>query len=259
MLLEGKVAIVSGIGPGMGRDISLRLAAEGADLAIGARTESRLDEVAREVEALGRRVVKVRTDISQDADCAALVERCVAELGGIDILVNNAFHNGTMKRFEDDDLDRWQEVLDVNLLGSLRLTQHAIPALKARGGGSVVMISTMSTRVANPFFASYAASKAGLNAATQALAREHGRDQIRFNCVLPGYIWGDTVRAHFERTARARGVDPQVPYDDVARQIPLGRIPDSHEIAGAVVFFASDLSSCITGQTLDVNGGQVMY
>lgn len=259
MLLEGKVAIVSGIGPGMGRDISLRLAAEGADLALGARTPERLEEVAAEVAALGRRVISVPTDITRDADCAALVERTVAEFGGVDVLVNNAFHTGTMKRFEDDDLDRWQQALDVNLLGSLRLTKQLVPVMKARGGGSVVMISTMSTRVANPAFASYAASKAGLNAATQALARELGADQIRLNSVLPGYIWGDAVRDYFERAAKARGVDQQVMYDEIAAQIPLGRIPDSHEISGAVVFFASELSSCITGQTLDVNGGQVMY
>ena len=191
------------------------------------------------------------------SDCAALVERTVAEFGGVDVLVNNAFHTGTMKRFEDDDLDRWQQALDVNLLGSLRLTKQVVPVMKARGGGSVVMISTMSTRVANPAFASYAASKAGIIGFTRSAAV--GADQIRLNSVLPGYIWGDAVRDYFERAAKARGVDQQVMYDEIAAKIPLGRIPDSHEISGAVVFFASELSSCITGQTLDVNGGQVMY
>jgi len=259
MLLEGKVAIVSGIGPGMGRDISLRLAQEGADLVIGARTRATLESVAAEVEALGRRVLPVPTDITKPEDCQAIVDRAIAEFGGLDVVVNNAFHTGTTTLFEQDDLERWRAPLEVNLLGSLRLTQAAVPALKTRGGGSVVMVSTMSTRVANPTFAAYAASKAGLNAATQGLARELGTYQIRLNCVLPGYIWGEAVRGYLTRLAEARDITADQAYREIADRIPLGRIPDSHEISGAVVFFASSLSSCITGQTLDVNGGQVMY
>jgi NAD(P)-dependent dehydrogenase (short-subunit alcohol dehydrogenase family) len=164
-----------------------------------------------------------------------------------------------MTPFESDDLERWREILEVNLLGTLRLTQAVVPGMKQRGGGSIVMISTMSTRVVNPGFTGYAASKAGLNAAVKGLAKELGPSGIRVNAVLPGFIWGPGVKGYFERQAAQRGVTPEDCYREVAAQIPLRRIPDSWEISGAVLFFASDLSCVVTGQTLDVNGGQVMY
>ena len=258
-MLENRIAIVSGIGPGMGRDISLRLAEHGADLVLAARKPESLERVAREVEALGRRAVCVPTDISRPDDCQQLVDQAVESFGGVDVLVNNAFHAGTFRLFEEDDLDAWRDILDVNLLGSLRLTQNVIPVMKERGGGSIVMISTMSTRVVNPTYSGYAASKAGLNAATQGLARELGRYGIRVNSVLPGYIWGPGVEGHFKDRAAAEGRTPEEIYDEIAELIPLGRIPDSREISGAVLFFASDLSCVVTGQTLDVNGGHVMY
>ena len=259
MLLEGKVAIVSGIGPGMGRSISLALAREGADIVLAARTPEKLEAVAKEVEALGRRATPVPTDLSEASDCKALVERAVEAHGRLDVVVNNAFHTGTGKFFERDDLEGgWRDTLEVNLYGSLRVSQAAIPHLRAQGGGSIVMINTMSIRVVNPTFAAYAASKAALHAATQGMAKELGADQIRVNSVMPGYIMGEAVSGLFERQARKEGISEQAAYDRVASLIPLGRIPTPDEIAGAVLFFASDLSSCITGQSLDVNGGHVM-
>lgn len=257
-MLEGKLAIVSGIGPGMGRDISLRLAEAGADLVLAGRTREKLEGVAREVEALGRKATCVPTDIARTEDCAALVAAAVDAHGRVDVLVNNAFEQGTMTLFEDDDLERWRDTLDVNFFGSMALTQAVVPVMKEQGGGSIVMINTMSIRVVNPGYTAYAASKAALEAATRGIAKELGRYQIRVNSVLPGYIWGDAVRGYLERQAAQRGVAIQEVYDEVASQIPLGRIPDSREIAGAVLFFASDLSCVVTGQSLDVNGGHVM-
>lgn len=258
MLLEGKVAIVSGIGPGMGRDISLRLAEQGADVVLSARTPARMEEVAKEVEALGRRATRVQADISRPEDCERIVQQAVDAHGGVDVLVNNAFHPGNFKLFEDEDLATWREILDVNLLGSLGLTKCVVPLMKARGGGSVVMISTMSTRQVNPGFMGYAASKAALNAATQGLARELGTHGIRVNAVLPGHIWGPSLEGYYASLAEERGTTPEQIYAEVAATILLGRVPNSREIAGAVVFFASELSSVVTGQTLDVNAGQFM-
>ena len=260
MLLEGKVAIVSGIGPGMGRSISLKLAAQGADIVLAARTPAKLEQVAKDVEALGRKATQIVTDLTKPADCRALVARAVETHGKLDILVNNAYHWGTGQLFEKDDLEKgWRDTLEVNLYGSLRVTQAAVPALRAAGGGSIVMINTMSMRVVNPTFSAYAASKAALHAATQGMAGELGVDQIRVNSVMPGYIWGDAVKGLFERQAVAEGISVDEARKRVTANIPLRRIPHPDEIAGAVVFFASDLSSCITGQSLDVNGGHVMY
>jgi NAD(P)-dependent dehydrogenase (short-subunit alcohol dehydrogenase family) len=258
MLLQNRVAIVSGIGPGMGRDISLLFAREGCDLVLSARTPASLDAVATEVRALGRRALSVPTDIARPSDCANLVARAEAEFGRVDVLVNNAYHPGSYELFEHADLTKWRAPLETNVLGTLALTQAVVPLLKRQGGGSIVMVNSMIVRDVLPTMASYAASKGALLAATQGIARELGAYQIRVNSVLPGYIWGATLEGYFAAQAKQRGVDPRVIYDEVAQKIALGRIPHSEEIAGAVLFFASDLSRVVTGQSLDVNGGQVM-
>lgn len=259
MLLDRKVAIVSGIGPGMGRDIALTLARNGADLAIAARRQAGLDAVAEEVRALGRRVIAVPTDITRAEDCARLVAEAHAAFDRVDVLVNNAFHPGGFQLFERAVLDDWRTPFEVNVLGTLRLTQAVVPLMKAQGAGSIVMISSQVIREVMPTMGDYAASKAALMAATQTLARELGPHGIRVNSVVPGYIWGPSLRGWFEHQARQRGVDPQVVHDEVASRIALGKIPDSEEIAGAVLFFASDLARVVTGQSLDVNGGQVFH
>jgi NAD(P)-dependent dehydrogenase (short-subunit alcohol dehydrogenase family) len=259
VLLAGRSAIVSGIGPGMGRDVSLALAREGADLVLAARTEARLDEVAAEVRGLGRRAVCVRADVTRSEDCAAVAGAAVRELGGVDVLVNNAFHAGGFAPFETADLERWREPLEVNLFGTLRLTQAVLPALRARGGGSIVMIGSMIVRDLRPAeMTDYAASKAALLAAARGLARQLGHHRIRVNTVVPGYIWGDALESWLRAQAKARGISFEQARDEIASQIALGHIPGSEEIAGAVVFFASDLSRAVTGQSLDVNGGHFL-
>jgi NAD(P)-dependent dehydrogenase (short-subunit alcohol dehydrogenase family) len=258
MLLENRVAIVSGIGPGMGRDISLAFAREGADLVVAARTREKVEALAKEVEALGRRCIPLPADITQDADCAALAQAAVGEFGRIDVLVNNAFHGGNFRTFEDSEVDAYLTPFKVNTLGSLRLTKAVLPTMKAQQSGSVVMINSMVVREVNPGQSTYGASKGALLLATQGLARELGPYGIRVNSVLPGYIWGPNVQLGFKLEAARRGITEQQAYDEIAAQIPLGKIPDSEEISGAVVFFASDLSRVVTGQTLDVNGGHYM-
>lgn len=258
MLLQDRVAIVSGIGPGMGRDIAVALAREGADVALAARSRSHLEPVVKEVEELGRRALAVETDITSADACQNLVAQTRAEFGRVNVLVNNAYHPGSYDLFENDDLSSWRAPMEVNLFGTLQLTQAVVPALKAEGGGSIVMINSMIVRKVLPTMAGYAASKGALLAATQGLARELGPHQIRVNSVLPGYIWGPNLEAYFKFLAGQRGVDPQLVYDEVASQIALGKIPNSEQISGAVVFFASDLSRVVTGQSLDVNGGQEM-
>ena len=259
MLLEDRIAIVSGVGPGMGREISRALAREGAHIVLAARTPSKLESVAKDVESYGRRALQVPTDITRAEDVERLVAETVREFGRIDILVNNAFHGGTFKRFEDDDVDAYRNVIEVNTLGTLRLTHRVLPTMKEQRSGSVVMINTQAIRDVLPGLASYAASKSALMAATQGIAREMGEFGIRVNSVVPGYIWGPNLQVGFKMEARQRGVDPQVIYDEIAAKIALRRIPDSEEIADSVLFFASDLSRAITGQSLDVNGGHFLH
>jgi NAD(P)-dependent dehydrogenase (short-subunit alcohol dehydrogenase family) len=259
MLLAGRVAIVSGIGPGMGRDVSLALAREGADLAIAARTQASLDGVAAEVAELGRRVVTVPTDVAQPEQARRLADVAHAELGRIDVLVNNAFQSAPYELFETADLDAWRKIFDVNLFGSLALSQAVVPHMKKTGGGSIIMVNTMSMRIIEPRFGGYAASKAALMTAAQTMAKELGPYKIRVNSIVPGYVRGPSLERWFESLARSRGVSPRQVYDEVASRTALGRIPTSAEIAGTVVFFASDLSCAVTGQALDVNCGHYFH
>jgi NAD(P)-dependent dehydrogenase (short-subunit alcohol dehydrogenase family) len=259
MLLQDRVAIVSGIGPGMGRDIALALAREGARLALAARTESKLAEVQGEVKAAGGRAIAVPTDITRPEDCRRLVERTRAEYGRIDVLVNNAFALGGFGELADASAEDYRAPFEVNVVGSMQLTREVLPIMREGGGGSIVMINSMIVRDVLPRMGTYGASKAALMAATQGLAREVGRHGIRVNSVVPGYIWGPSLQAYFAHQAKQRGVDPQVVYDETAAQTALGHIPTSAEIADAVVFFASDLARVITGQSLDVNGGHVFH
>jgi NAD(P)-dependent dehydrogenase (short-subunit alcohol dehydrogenase family) len=255
VLLEGRVAVVSGIGPGMGRDISLALAGAGADLVLGARTPAALDAVAQEVEALGRRALRVPTDVTDPAQCRRLAG-AAGELGRIDVLVNNAFREEDWHRFDGFDVGRWREPFDVNVFGSLQLSQSVVPHMKKVGGGSIIMITTLSIRMLNPVLGGYAASKRSLTSAAQAMARELGRDNIRVNCVAPGHIWGRSLEHYFEFLANRQGVTPRAVYEEIAATTALNHIATSEEIARVVLFFASDLSRVITGQTLDVNCGR---
>lgn len=262
MMLEGKVAVVTGIGPGMGRDISLGLAREGADVVLVARSDKVVPTVAAEVEALGRRAFPVFGNIAKADECTRMAAEIAEAVGDrVDILVNSAFHGGQHERFEDADLSRWHRPMDVNYFGTLQFTQALLPALKAAaavvGDARIVNVNTMSVQLLEAGAGSYAGSKAALGAVTKTLARELGEYGIRVNSVHPGYIWGDSVQIYFEWQASERGGDAtwQDVYDERAAETCLGYLPHSSEISGAVVFFASPLAKCVTGTALPVNAG----
>jgi NAD(P)-dependent dehydrogenase (short-subunit alcohol dehydrogenase family) len=259
MLLENRVAIVSGIGPGMGRDISLALARQGADIVLAARRADMLESVAAELRTLGRKAVCVPTDIAQPVQCHRLVEAALAECGRVDVLVNNAFLGGRYDPIETANMDDWRKVFDVNLFGSIELSKAVVPPMRSSGGGSIIFINSMSMRIIEPRFGGYAASKAALMIAAQTLAKEVGRYKIRVNSVVPGYIWGPALQGYFKQLAQRQGTTAEAVYADIASRTALNHIPNSEEIAGAVVFFASDLSRVITGQALDVNGGHFFH
>ena len=259
MLLKDRVAIVSGIGPGMGRDISLACAREGADIVLAARGAAKLEAVAAEVRARGRRALCVPTDIASGDDCHRLADAAQAEFGRIDILVNNAFKGGLEPLMAEADVNEWRKIFDVNVFGSLQLTQAVIPHMRRRGSGSIVFINSMSMRVIEPKFGGYAASKGALMVAAQTLAKELGPFGIRVNTVVPGYIWGPALQGYFKLLAREQGTTPEAVQAEIAARTALNHIPDSEEIADTVVFFGSDLSRVVTGQALDVNGGHFFH
>jgi NAD(P)-dependent dehydrogenase (short-subunit alcohol dehydrogenase family) len=255
VLLSGKAAIVSGVGPGMGRDIALLFAEHGADVVLGARTVDRVEAVAGEVRALGRKAEVVRLDITDPASCDGAVAAAVGSFGRVDILVNNAFHDGNYKSFEGSDLDDWRTTMDVNLFGSLQMTQAVVPVMREQRDGRVVMVNTLSAHKIQGGRGAYAASKAALENATKTLALELGPHGIRVNGIHPGYIWGPSVQWYFRHLAERRGVTPEQVYREIADETALRYLPDSREIAGSVLFFACDLSKPVTGQSLGVSAG----
>lgn len=257
MLLEGKVGIVSGVGPGLGREIAMAFAREGASVVLGARTESKLRDVADEIEAAGGRAAFAPTDITDVSQCRRLVATAVDRFGHVDALVNNAFVPDAFLRFEDVDLGAWRRIVDVNLFGSLQLTKEVIEPMKAQGGGSIVFVNSMVVRKVLPNQGGYAVSKGALLTAAQVLAIELGGYGIRVNSIVPGWMKGPNVDIYLEFTAKARGTTVEDEEARLAKQIPLGFVPPDDDCANAAVFLASDAARVITGQALHVNGGEV--
>ncbi len=256
-LLSGKVCIVSGVGPGLGRQAARALAAHGADLVLAARRQSSLEEVRDEVQEVGARALVVPTDIKDPEACARVASAAVEEFGGVDVLVNNAFRMDVFQSFEEVDLALWRKIMDINLFGSLQMTRAVLPAMRERGGGSVVMVASMVARQPQPAQGGYAISKGALLTATRVLAYELGPSNVRVNAVVPGWMAGPSVDIYIEMTSTGRGVPAQVVADELNARVPLGRIPSDADVAGAIVYLASDLSSAMTGQALDINGGEI--
>jgi NAD(P)-dependent dehydrogenase (short-subunit alcohol dehydrogenase family) len=255
MLLQDKVVIVSGIGPGLGRSIAIRSAEQGADVVLAARTESRLEEVAKEVTALGRRAVAVPTDVTDPAAAERLVAATLDAFGRADALVHNALAMPPIKDLGVVDLDAVRISFDTNVLAALRLTRLFTPAL-IESAGSVTMINSMVVRFSQRTMGPYKMTKAALLAAAQSLASELGPQGVRVNSVAPGHIWGDSLQWYFGYLAKKRGVEPQEIYDETAANTDLRRLPLPDEIADAVVFLSSPMARAITGQCIDVNCGE---
>ena len=256
-LLSGKVCVVSGVGPGLGRQAALALAAHGADLVLAARRHATLDDVLAAVTPSGTRAIAVPTDITDPEACAKLMATATEEFGGIDVLVNNAFRFDAFQSFEEVDLAKWRKIMDTNLFGSLQMTRAALPSMRERGGGSVVMVASMVARQPQPVQGGYAISKGALLTATRVLAYELGPSNVRVNAVVPGWMSGPSVDIYIEMTSTGRGVPAQAVIDELNARVPLGRIPSDEDVAGAIVYLASDLSRAMTGQALDTNGGEI--
>ncbi len=241
--LSGKTALVTGSTRGIGRAIAESLAAAGARVAVVGRDKSRADEAAA---AIGSGAQGFACDVSDVAQVTALIEDVEKALGGIDILVNNAglTRDNIMLRLKDDD---WDAVLNANLRGAFATIRAAVRGMMKRRSGRIINIASIVGLIGNKGQTNYAASKAGLIGMTKSVAREFASRGILANVVAPGCIDTDMTGA---LTAEQRAV--------LAAQIPLERLGSAADVAAAVLFLASDLSSYITGQVLVVDGGMVM-
>lgn len=254
-LLQDKVIVLSGVGPGLGRSLGEEAARMGADLVLASRTESRLEKMAEVVRGLGRRALVVPTDITDEAQRAALVEASLAEFGRVDCLINNAFGIPPMDPLTTLDVEALRAAQETNVFAPLRLSALFADAL-AEAKGSVININSCVLYSSQPEFAGYKLSKGTLAHMSSSLATELGPRGIRVNSVAPSYIYEDVNRAYFDWLADESGRTHEEVYAEKAEPTDLKRLATPEEVARAALFFASDLASAVTGQTLNVDCGE---
>ena len=247
MTLDGRVAIVTGGAMGIGFAVAETLIERGAAVLIADREGA--TAAAGRLTASGRRVLGLAVDVASEADTAAMVARAEAELGGVDILVNNAavFSTLTPQPFEAIDPAAWRRVMDVNVMGVFLACRATLPAFKRRGGGRIINIASGVAFKGNPYMAHYVASKGAVVSLTRALATELGPHNVLVNAVAPGFTLSDGVRRNETLIA---GVQERS-----VRTRALARDMVPADLVGAVAFFAGPDSAFITGQTLVVDGG----
>lgn len=252
--LEGRVALVTGASRGIGRAIALRLAREGADVAVNYRRDAdAAGEVVSAIEAMGRRALAYAASVDQVDQCAAMVEAVVADLGGIDILVNNAGIASRGQSVADTDPAELERVIRTHALAPHWLTKFALPSMRARardtGRGDIVMISSVATLGHAANGAPYTMGKAAMEALALTLAKEERGNMIRTNIVAPGLTATDMG----ERLARAtRGISD---IRELDAQSPFGRVSTPDDVAGAVAWFVSADAGYVNGQKINLHGG----
>jgi 3-oxoacyl-[acyl-carrier protein] reductase len=246
MSLAGKIALVTGAAQGIGRDIALGLAADGADIAVCDVNLEAAQKTAGDIEAKGRKSLALKANVAATADVTAMIDQVVEKLGRIDILVNNAgiTRDGLILRMKDED---WDLVLSINLKGAFLCTKSALKYMSKQRTGTIINIASIVGAMGNAGQANYVASKAGLIGLTKTIAREYANRNVTANAVAPGFI----------DTAMTKALSEQV-RTDLAKQIPLGRLGSSEDVANAVRFLASPAAAYITGQVIHVNGGMYM-
>lgn len=247
MLLDGKIALVTGASRGIGRAVAIALAKEGAAVAVNyAGNAKAAEEVKEIIEQMGGKAITIQADISDEKAAADMVARTIAELGGLDILVNNAgiTRDNLFIRMKADE---WNAVINTNLTGLFNCAQPAAKYMMKKRTGRIINMSSVSGIMGNMGQVNYSAAKAGVIGFTKSLARETAARGITVNAVAPGFIATDMTAAM-----------PEKAQEKVLTMIPMGKMGQPEDIANAVLFLASEKASYITGQVISVNGGMVM-
>jgi len=250
-LLDGKVAIVTGVGPGIGQAAAVMFAEHGAKVALGARSEEKLQALASEIGA--DTALAHVTNIADADSCNALAQATLGRFGRIDCLVQNAFMHPPFNTIEESDPEEWRRSFKVNVIGTLQMCQAVLPHMK--DGASIIVTNSMAARNAGPDGGAYSAAKGALLSFVRTLAAEVGPRGIRVNSVLPGYVDGPNIRVFYEMRAQESGRTPEDVERDLLDEPVLKRIVSPEDVAGAIVFLASELAHGITGIAIDVNAG----
>lgn len=244
--LVGKTALITGASRGLGAAIARAYAEAGADVALCARNADLLEGVAAECRAHGRRATVIAADLSDLKAAGGIVDRAAAELGKIDIVLNNAGVNPIYKPTLDTTLEEWQQILGMDLTAPFLISQAAARHMMPNGGGAIIQMASVSGLLASPRMVTYSAAKAALLSITRTLGAEWARYGIRVNAIAPGYIATDLTSGMLANPKYSEGIRTAT---------PLGRVGTPEEIAGVAVFLASDAASFVTGATYVVDGG----
>ena len=252
MQLEGKVALITGGGTGIGEALARRFVAEGATVCITGRRAEKLAEVAASLPA--GRCHAIAGDVRSEADTRRMVDEAAAVSGRLDVLVNNAAANlaGTVV---DMDLATWQEMLDTNLTGTFLLMKAAIPSMIEAGGGSIINMGSLAGVRCVPGSPGYCATKAGIIHLTKQVALDYGKDGIRCNSVCPGPVRTEMLEYNLTPMAEVMGTDINGVFEALPKFVPLRRVASPEEVAGLCVYLAGDDSSNMTGSNIMLDGG----
>ncbi|HET8576904.1 MAG TPA: glucose 1-dehydrogenase [Methylomirabilota bacterium] len=252
MKLKGKTALVTGGGRGIGRAIALGLAQEGADVAVLDILADNAEAVRREIEALGVKGLALGADLTRRAEVDRAIGEALAQLGQLDIVVNNAGWD-KLEPFLESEEPTWEKIIAVNFKSILYVCKAALPSMVERGSGRVINIASDAGRVGSMGEAVYAGTKGAIIAFSKTLAREMARHRITVNVVCPGLTETPLLQGIRDQSPKSAKV-----IEAVTRAIPLGRVGQPEDIAGAVVYLASPAADFVTGQTLSVSGGLTM-
>jgi len=255
MRLDGRVAIITGGGHGLGRDLALAFADAGADLSLCGTNAAALETTAAELRGRGRRVVSRVADVSAEDQVELWVAGALAELGRIDVLVNNSGITGPTGSVDQVSRAEWDRTLALNLTGAFLCARAVLPHMAARGSGKIINIASVAGHIGYAMRAPYAVSKWGMLGLTRTLAVEWAKHNIQVNAISPGSVSGERI----ERVIRERAAKSGVPEAEVRREYTskavLGRFVPAEHVAGMAVFLASELGDSITGEFLQVAGG----
>jgi len=258
MPLAGHRAIVTGAGRGIGRSIALALAEAGADVAVTARTNAEIEQVAAEIKALGRAAVAIPCDVTDAAQVSQMAAQTVAAMGAIDILVNNA-GMGASHKFVTYPDDLWNQVMAVNLNSVFYVSKAFAPSMVEKKWGRIINVASIASKTGGKYMAAYSASKHGVLGLTRALAAEFVKDNVTVNAICPGYVDTPMTDRSIANMVNRTGMSEDKAREYLENLSPQQRLIEPEEVAAMTVFLAQESSKGITGQAINIDGGMVMF